>query len=138
MESSNEYPPNYSEILVAFSDIEKFKPIFAYGDTIYNPFKRAIPADIVFHESIHMRQQGNYPDIWWNQYLNNEEFRLNQELEAYGEQYAFVVRNIPSNKMNKAALFSMAQALSGESYGSLLSFSEAESKIKKYAKDLRE
>jgi hypothetical protein len=121
MKTVNDYPPNYNAILMRFPMVEEVRPVFAYGDTIY-------------HESVHMEQQGEFPEIWWERYLLDDAFRLEQELEAYGKQYAFVCRNISNCKIQKIALLSMAQALSGEIYGSLLSFSQAESQIKRYAK----
>lgn len=136
MDIKIEFPPNWNQILMTFPDVAQYKPVFAYGDTIYNPFDKKIPSDIIFHESIHSKQQGEYPDIWWQQYLENVEFRLNAELEAYGKQYVFVKEHIHSNKLNKMALASMAQALSSDAYGSMLSFSEAEAAIKRYNKKM--
>lgn len=144
MEIINGFPPIWENILVAFPDIARHKPIFAYGDAIYNPFEREMLSEIIFHESIHIRQQGEFPEAWWMQYLTDADFRFGQELEAYGEQYAFVKRTVlanenlanHSNRILKSALASMAQALSGESYGSMISFGEAESQIKKFAKNI--
>lgn len=134
MKVSEEVPPNYQELLVAFPSIVRERPIFCYGDTIYNPFKKNIPADLVFHEAVHSKQQGNTPEIWWMRYIQDEQFRLEQEFEAYGEQYAFIARHIGNNRIKKQYLESMSTALSGEVYGRLLSYGEAESKIKRYAK----
>ena len=135
-----EFPPNYEAIVLVFPQIKTLpqdaKPVFAYGDYIYNPFKKRIPADIIFHESIHRRQQAGNSDAWWMQYLSDEDFRLRQEVEAYGEQFAFVRKHIPNNRVRKDMLFSMASALSGEIYGSLLDYNQAESIIRKYAKEI--
>ena len=138
MQIVEEFPPNYEAILLVFPQIKtvEHKPIFAYGNYIYNPFKRNIPADIIFHESIHRRQQAGNPDAWWHQYLTDEDFRLRQEVEAYGEQFAFVRKHITNNRVRKDMLFSMATALSGEIYGSLLTFNQAETIITKYAKEI--
>lgn len=135
MKTSKEFPPNWNAIQIAFPGIAEHRPIFTYGDTIHNPFDRSVPSDIIFHESVHTVQQGDFPDVWWERYLSDAAFRLDQEIEAYGAQYAFVLRHIKNGRLNKMALASMAQALSGESYGKLLSFGEAESKIRRYARE---
>lgn len=138
MQIVEEFPPNYEAILLVFPQVKttEHKPVFVYGNFIYNPWKRKVPADIIFHESIHRRQQAGNPDAWWMQYLQDEDFRLRQEVEAYGEQFAFVRKHISNNRVRKDMLFSMATALSGEIYGKLLSFSEAETIITRYAKEL--
>lgn len=139
MKISTEYPPNWNQIRIAFPDVVQEGAIFCYGYTIYNPFNREISADLIYHESVHARQQGSTPDIWWYRYINDLDFRLDQEIEAYGEQFAFVCRHIPpeapKNRIQKLYLNSMASALSGNVYGKLISYGEAESKIKRYAKN---
>lgn len=136
MKTSTDFPPNYKQIVEAFPVVaERKEAIFCYGDTIYNPFNRKITPDLTFHESIHTRQQGNNPEEWWMYYIKNEEFRLDQEIEAYGEQYAFVMRHIPNNRVRRMIRDSMSTALSGDTYGKLLSFNEAETLISRYAKE---
>lgn len=137
MKILTEFPPNYAQIQLVFKEIEKHKPIFCYGDTIYNPFKREITPDLDKHEEVHSKQQGLYPDQWWGQYLNDRDFRLQQEIEAYGTQYAFVKSFVKNTKLLEWLKENMADALSGELYGNLLSYGEAESKIRNYAKSLK-
>lgn len=138
MKTLEQFPPNYLEIQEAFPmiDGEKHKPIFCYKDTIYNPFKINITPDLEHHESIHTKQQGDFPDIWWYNYIKDEQFRLRQELEAYGHQYKFVLDNIEDRKLREWGLNKMAEALSGEVYGNLLNFAQAKSKIRNYAKEI--
>ena len=123
--------------------------IFCYGDTIYNPSGRDITTDVEFHESIHTRQQGTDPDAWWSAYLTDPDFRLSQEIEAYGEQYQYGKKRIEAlddllrkegkkmevgkTKLLRWSLESMATALAGQSYGNLLSFNQALSKIRNYS-----
>ena len=142
------YPPNYDVIkqLLAPTD----DALYCYGDTIYNPTKRKILPDVMHHEAVHARQQGSNPDQWWYDYLTDKDFRLSQEIEAYGEQYLFAQKHIEAQAAEAAkegkvltvgrkkllswALESMAKALSGAAYGNLISYGEAESKIRNYAK----
>lgn len=131
MRQSTDYPPNYREILDAIPAVLNTKPIFCYGDTIYNPHGREITPDLELHEAVHTRQQGASPEAWWSRYLSDADFRLAQELEAYGEQFALVKRHM-RGRLRDYALNSMAQALSGATYGHLLSHGEAVSKIRRY------
>lgn len=138
MKIKEELPPNYLDIVKVFPNLEETKPIFCYGDTIYNPWKRNVTPDLEIHEEVHFKQQGTAPDLWWDKYLSDEQFRLNQETEAYGEQYKFAQKLVDEirggSKMKKWALESMAKALSGETYGSLLTYHEAEAKIRNYGR----
>lgn len=143
-----ELPPNYELIRMVLSP--KPGAIFSYGGIIYNPHKRDIAPDLHIHEAVHARQQGDNPDAWWARYLQDPEFRLEQELEAYGEQYAFAKEHIEAQAQKAAeegkvlaagktqllryALESMAFALSGEEYGNLISYSEAASKIRNWGR----
>lgn len=143
------FPPNWDIIRAALPHANETHT-FCYGHTIYVPDGHDLLPDIVYHEQIHMRQQGSDPQGWWIRYCTNERFRLSQELEAYGEQYRLVKDRLNEeadrlahegkrlgagkNNLLKWSLERMARALSGEAYGSLLSLPEAESKIRRYAK----
>lgn len=133
MKQSKEYPPNYNDIVATLGNIDN--GLFAYGDTIYNPFGRDITPDIIVHEEVHMKQQGDYPDVWCYKYLQDKDYRLECELEAYGAQYAFIKKHM-SGKLLAWGLEKMAQALSGKEYGNLLSYGEAEAKIRLRAKSM--
>lgn len=123
---------------------------YSFGDTIYNPSGKELSPDLIHHEEVHAKQQGNKPIEWWSRYLSDPAFRLQQELEAYGEQYLFAKENIDraadeaakedkvlkinTAKLKRWALESMALALSGKEYGNIVSYGEAESKIRNYSK----
>lgn len=131
-----EYPPNYLEIVKVFGDLTEKKPVFCYGDTIYNPFKVEVTPDLEIHEDTHRQQQSTAPDIWWEQYLTDTTFRLNQEVEAYSKQYQFACKLVDEikggSRMKKAILESIAKSLSGEMYGNIITYSQAETVIRKY------
>lgn len=127
----DDYPPNFRDIASAIPAVADSKPIYCYGDAIYNPHGREITADLQMHEQVHSKQQGDSPETWWLRYLSDPAFRLSQELEAYGVQYT-VVRPLLRGQMRQWALESMAKALSGATYGSLISHGEAVSKIRNY------
>jgi hypothetical protein len=135
MKIKNELPPNYTEIVQALGTPSPHV-IYCYGDTIYNPSGKEITPDFEIHEQVHSKQQGTAPELWWDKYLTDLQFRLNQEIEAYGEQYIFACKLIDEiqggAKMKKWMLKSMAEALSGKDYGGIISYSQAETAIRKY------
>lgn len=134
MKISEQYPPNYTQILIAFPDLEKHKPIFTYGDTIYNPFKVEITPDLEAHEAVHTKQQGTFPEVWWNEYINNLDFRFSQELEAYGTQLIFLESIITDSKLMEWFWDKITSALSGELYGNMLNYGQAKSKLRHFVK----
>lgn len=132
MKISNEYPPNYKDIKKHLPS-EEYEAVFCYGDTIYNPKNLDIPEDVIYHEFTHSIQQGKNPKAWWNKYLKDPEFRLNQEIQAFAAQYDFVRRNIKHREAVYYILLECAKNLSSPLYGSLIKPVEAKYKIKEYA-----
>lgn len=136
MEILETYPPNYQEISRYFT-LEGFKPIFAYGDIIYNPYKIEIYPDIIYHEYIHSLEQKKYtnPDMWWTKYCLDTQFRLEQELIAYSHQYAFLKKHTPA-KLYSAALDEMADQLASHMYNLNIPKGTLQGMIKKQAKEI--
>lgn len=137
MQEIKDYPPNWNVISLAFPLAPQFKAVFPYGDKMYNPFNEIIYPDIELHETIHSKQQGNDPEGWWFRYIQDTDFRREQEIQAYGAQYRFLLDNIPNTRATDTLLDELAGSLSSELYGKLLSFGEARSKIRNYAKKLK-
>lgn len=81
------FPPNFREINAAFR-VRGKRILFAYGDKIYNPARVDIPPELIVHEGVHGRRQGSDPDSWWRRYIENPEFRLNEEIVAHRAEYA--------------------------------------------------
>ena len=123
-------PHDIRKLSEEYFDLKNISPVWTYGDTIYNPHKQIINRVLEEHEKIHQRQQGDKPAEWWYNYFNNDEFRFEQELEAYQHQYNFVKGFIK----NKSELFKflklIAEDLSGKMYGNMCSLTEAIYKIK--------
>jgi hypothetical protein len=136
MREKTDFPPNYHDILLSIPEVANGKPIFCYGDTIFNPHKVELTPDLLVHEEVHMKQQGGAPEIWWEKYLNDTQFRLRQEVEAYGTQYAFLKRHT-GGALLEWSLDSIAKALSGKLYGDLITHNEARCKVRNYAKEER-
>ena len=67
---------------------------------------------------------------WWDKYLDDPQFRLEQEIEAYQNQYQYAKEHYPRNK-RKFTLKETAKALSGKMYGNLVTFEEAKDLIQR-------
>ena len=124
-----DYPPNYAVVASTF-DLSRVTPVFMYGEILYNPAGIPLESHIIAHEEVHERQQRTIgPKAWWDRYLTDSQFRIDQEIEAYREQYRFV-KNIIKDR-NKVARFlhAIATDLSGPMYGSAISYQDALNKI---------
>lgn len=134
MKILTENPPVYEDIIKAGLKPTNYT-IYAYGDTIYNPNKVMIPQDLIVHESVHMKQQ-NYNDndakIWWERYLTDNLFRIEQEVEAYSAQYKYVCTLYKDRNKRDKMLRQLAQFLSSPMYGSVLDVKESYKLIKNY------
>lgn len=131
------FPPNIEKIRALFPEIES-RVVFTYGEDLYiqDNKEEALPQHLMVHEQTHTLQQQGDPEAWWDLYLSSREFRLSQELEAYGRQYKWVKETARNgDRWLKQALFFFAEELSGPMCGTLIGFSEAESKIRNAAKN---
>lgn len=131
---SLEKPPIWDEAVKYFQLDGRYGTIFTYGDTIYNPFKVHIPDDLIHHEEVHVKQQAAFeggPETWWKRYFDDVEFRVSQEVEAYGAQYKFICKNVKDRNRRNDHLVELAHMLSGPMYGNPVSFFEAMNRIRK-------
>ncbi len=108
----------------------QFDTLFPWAPDIYNPSGLDIPPDIFVHELKHIVQQGKNPKEWWDKYILDKNFRLEQELEANREQYKFICKLTKDREQRNKALIAMAKNVSGEIYNVSISFQEAYQKIK--------
>ncbi len=108
--------------------------IYAYGDIIYNPSGKSIDEHYIVHESVHCRQQGDNPDVWWGRYLTDSYFRISQEVEAYAEQYDFICKTVKDRNRRNTTLWHFATVLSSPVYGSVIGTQSAYTMIKSKAK----
>lgn len=130
MKIVNDFPPNIDKIRIRF-DLTGKAPLFCYGDIIYNPHKVTLREDLIVHEEVHSKQQGDDPFSWWEQYLNDNDFRLSQEVEAYATQYNWIKERVKA-KTSKQFLDLFAEILSSSLYGSIISIPQARTKINMY------
>lgn len=115
-------PPNYAEINQAFGPLSP-SVVFAYGDTIYAARPDELPADLIVHEKVHLRQQREVggPEIWWRRYIDDPEFRLAQEVEAYRAQLASHSVKRERRQVARRVALDLASSM----YGSLVDRHEA-------------
>lgn len=127
------YPPNYEAIVKTFPAVENNKTvIFTYGKVIYNPYGGFIDVPLQFHEATHSIQQDKLgPEKWWEKYLTDIDFRIDQEAEAYKYQYNKYCTLVKDRNKRTQFLYSLAKDLSSEIYGSPLTFTAALNRIKK-------
>ncbi len=131
-----EKPPIYENACAAFR-LNPKSVVFTYGDTIYNPNDLPLGEDIIAHEMVHVEQQGGNDkgaQVWWSKFLQDPEFRLSQELEAYAKQYNFICKHMTQNKQVRFNLLKRyAEILSGPLYGNCVGFHKAITAIKEEA-----
>lgn len=123
-------PPNIDAIFKRFGQ-ENIGPdvVFAYGDTLYVPREGVeIPDHLMAHEETHQRQQGDDVEGWWKRYLEDDLFRLNQEIEAYRNQYQFMKSAGYGRAERRRMLDILARDLSSKIYGKII--------LKKTAKEV--
>ena len=101
------------------------RTIFAYDGVIYCNYD--LPRDLLIHEMTHLIQQEEMGvDTWVENYLDDIEFRLQMEIEAYRQQ---IISFRDRNDKAKCRIES-AYTLSSPLYGSIISFEEALKKLK--------
>lgn len=131
MKIEKAYPPNYKDIIATFPFVKEHKGvIFTYGDTCYVPSGAELPDHLIVHEETHTKQQGDNPAEWWKRYLADKDFRFEQEVEAYGNQYRFFSQK-NGNSQKKKFLFNIASDLASPIYELEISYSQAETAIRK-------
>lgn len=129
------YPPNIQVIDAKFHVIGK--PVFfCYGDTIYNPAGVIICPSIVKHEEVHSIRQAGHPEQWWERYIVDLQFRLDEEIPAHRAELKFWAQRADARKPVKGFRslyhfyeFQVAKKLSSPLYGSMISLAQAKTRI---------
>lgn len=63
--------------------------IFVYQKQIYVPSGEPLTPNLYLHETVHLIQQKDDSDGWWERYFSDPQFRFDQEVEAYRAEYAY-------------------------------------------------
>lgn len=120
------YPPIYMDIVRAIGRPAP-SAIFTYGDRIYVPSGQRPGPIVLSHERVHSRQQADAggPAAWWERYLRDRMFRLEQEVEAYRVEYSFACELIANHGRRKRILRVLSGHLAGPLYGRIISAKDA-------------
>ena len=109
-----ELPPNIENIRLAGFGTDP-EGIYAYAPDVFSLSKKDIPADIQYHEDIHIQRQGDSPLAWWHKWLTDKDFRLEEELIAYAEQ-SKRVRAVMGSRASEGCIDEAAGNLSSDLY----------------------
>lgn len=124
MKYSNQKPEIYDTLHEAFGVEWNQGIIITYGDTVY--CKYPLDTDKEVHEQVHIDQQAFYGVTeWWDRYLEDPQFRFEQELEAYKAEAEFVRKHMPDRNKRVQLIHRMCKDLSSSNYGNVCTFSEA-------------
>lgn len=127
MKKVKDFPPNIDEIRAKF----RFSPstVFTYGNTIYIPSGHLeISDDLEVHEQTHSDQQKKMGvKKWWKRYLDDPEFRIEQEVEAYRNQYQAAKK--VSRQYHRGLLARISKDLAGPMYGHVMDRDSAKAAI---------
>lgn len=120
------YPPNIDKIR-AVLDIHGMPDImFTYGWTIYNPGGKPVPSELIAHEEIHAQNQAKIGvDVWWDKYLADPKFRLDEEILSYQVQWKVMGVLNYARSYKRKVLRMICKELAGRMYGNLCSAEEA-------------
>ena len=136
MKIINVDPPNIKQIEAVLGPDKTKANVYCYGNTIYNPNKLKLEPHIIVHEKVHSEQQRRIGiDYWWMRYLDDKNFRLENELEAYAIQYKYV-KDLFKDAIAKLFLTDISEVLASETYGNILTIHQAETKIRKLAEKI--
>lgn len=118
-------PPNFRAIVAVFPFAKREGVIFTYGDTIYVNGEPNLPVQLKAHEACHIDQQKRCggPDAWWERYLLDPTFRLEQELVAHRAEYR-TLKHLDRNGAARSLDF-IASRLASPLYGELISKAQA-------------
>ena len=124
-------PPNYEVIVAVFPGAALPGVIFAYGDRIYAPGAGGrlrpfmLPPELHAHEAVHIERQAGRPEPWWEKYLADPRFRLEEELLAHRAEYWAYCARHPNRAKQAQALEGIARKLAAPLYGALVSVEDA-------------
>jgi len=121
---STQIPNIYYKLRDAFGIKWSNEIIITYGDTVY--CERDIDEAKKVHEATHVSQQSNCdPDEWYDKYINNVDFRLSQEIEAYKNEIKFYKKKIKDRNLRYLCCEQVYRDISSSIYGNMISYSEA-------------
>lgn len=138
-----ERPPLYAEIDMKFHVAHRRGVLYTFGDAIYNPDGVDIPPALMEHEEVHSARQLAYPGIaglscdaatrveaWWKRYLDDDAFRLAEELPAHRAEYQAICRDTRDRNQRDKWARVIAARLASSLYGNVIAMSEAMRRVR--------
>lgn len=120
------FPPNYAAVRRKFPEAKNHGVIFTFGDRIYNPSGVRISPYLLAHEQIHCdRQLAITPQEWWRLYIDDPNFRFDEELIAHQAEWRAVLQKCGLKHVRDQQLEIIARRLSGPLYGGVASYDKA-------------
>ncbi len=131
MKILSEQPPKHILEMILKAGMQPTQnTVYTYGDTIFVPHGHTdLENHLIHHEEVHMKQQGSNPDAWWSRYMTDIYFRIEQEVEAYGAQYAFLCKIVKDRNRRNMIALDLARILSSPIYGSVITREDARKMI---------
>jgi hypothetical protein len=120
-------PPNFDRIVKVFPHAAEPGVIFAYFPAIYVPSGMPLPDELVVHECVHLAQQQDRggPESWWDRYMEDPGFRLQQEVEAHRAEYHALKAKYKDRNIRNRVLHKVALKLAAPLYGYQLTYADA-------------
>lgn len=117
MELIHARPPMYDEIADAF-DVRGKPILFAWGNVIYAPQTSDISVPLLRHEEAHGKRQLQFEKIsgWWTRYINDPDFRLEEEKIGHIAEYLALLRNYSARNDRRRVLSFVAGKLASNLY----------------------
>lgn len=106
--------------------------IFAFDEVIYSPSGDRLPPWLIEHEKVHFAQQRDFGvDAWWERFLLDPMFRLEQEIPAHQVEWRVWLQCGKRTRNEKrVTLKGMAKRLSAPMYGNMVTFAAAKQVIR--------
>ncbi len=137
MKVTTEKPPCFEAADKLFKLEElKIAAVFTYGSTIYNPSNVPLTPELIRHEETHMQQQEGSDDVaatWWKRFIQDVDFRIEQEAEAYAAQYTLYCQQVKDRNKRALYLKEIGTMLASPMYGNVIGWLDATQKIRHYA-----
>lgn len=125
----HDVPPLFDEINARFN-VEGKSVLFAWGDTIYNPQNGKVDAPLLAHEAAHGIRQGKDIEGWWHRYIEDADFRLDEEVFAHRAEYMARAMGATNRHERRALVVLVAKRLASPLYDYRLSVGRAKRLIK--------
>ena len=122
----HDYPPIIDRIVDRFGpQVKRPGVLFAWGEMIFNPGAVEIKPQLLAHEYTHGQRQGDDIEAWWDKYLNDPKFMLEEEILAHQVELMYLQDHAHNRIERRVALKKTARRLASPLYGNMVSFAKA-------------